>query len=133
MAIVKDLARPESIVDPQIDHSDDPDKVYRLVSAPATDCAASIKASKAFLHIISGNNDNAADRYIKLYDTPLVPTSAMTPKLTITVPATVAFSINWEGLAFTTGLGIRMTAGAPDNDATALTLADITGLNITYE
>ena len=59
------------------------------------------------------------------------PTSADTPELSVYLPATTAFSLDFD-YAFDLGLGYRLTTDVADAGTTALTAADILGLNISY-
>lgn len=104
---------------------------YRNLSAAASDNAALVQAGETTLRSIIGYNAAAAGRYLKLYDKVSAPTSSDTPVMTIYLPATAAFALDFQR-RFALGLGIRITTGGPDNDTGALTAADILGLNIGY-
>lgn len=112
-----------------------PYEVSRIVSAANSTNATSAKASRAKLFGVTGYNAAAAARYLKVYDKASAPTVGTdTPKMTITLPATTAFAIMMpeRGVLFPTGLAYAMTVNAADNDTTALTAADVTGLNVIF-
>lgn len=105
---------------------------YRLLSALNTDNAALIQAGPTSLVAITCVNA-AAITYLKLYNKATAPASTDTPRYTIQIPAstTLILPINL-GAMFGLGLGIRLTAAAADNDATAVAAGAITCLNIDY-
>jgi hypothetical protein len=80
---------------------------------------------------IIGYNASAAARYLKIYDKATAPASTDTPVLTFYLPALTAFAfdLNHETAL---GLGYRLVTGSADNDANAVTAADILGMNIAY-
>lgn len=134
MAIVRDLARPDSILDPQMDWSDDPDKVFKLASSAATTNATLIKAIPGQVHMCEGLNTTAAAKYVRLYDLARLPVVGTDlPKLIIGCPPSTGFALNQEGLKFANGIALAITGAAADNDATAVAAGDITALAISYE
>lgn len=108
--------------------------VSRIVSAAASTNATSAKASGGTVVSIIGYNAAAALRYLKFYDKASAPTVGTdTPKLTIPIPATTAFSIDFPfGFRLNTGIAYALTTGVADADTGALTAADILGLNVVY-
>jgi hypothetical protein len=109
--------------------------VSKLPSAAATTNATSVKASAGRLYKIRGYNAAAAVRYLKIYNkasAPIVGTDV--PVVTIALKAADAFDIDFVNIGqyFATGIAYALTTGAADNDTGALTLADVTGLNIWY-
>jgi hypothetical protein len=104
---------------------------YRLISAAASDNAAVVQAGNVEMRRITGYNASGSPRWLKLYDKATAPTNADTPRKTIYLPASTAFVFDTADY-FQFGLGIRITTGSADNDAGALTAADILGLNIDY-
>ena len=97
---------------------------FRLLSANSTN-GTNIKSSSGNLYGWSITNTNASIRYVKVYDkstTPSVGTD--TPILTIMIPGNANGTGNnifiSGGMAFTNGLGIGITTGAPDNDTGAV-------------
>lgn len=107
--------------------------VSRIVSAAASTNATLAKADAGYLFFVSGYNAAAAGKYLKLYDKASAPTVGTdTPKLTIYLPATAGFALNFDGLYFATGIAYALTGAGADNDTTALTAADILGLNVVF-
>lgn len=123
-----------SVVDPSGNEIAEPSSVSRIVSAAASTNATSAKTSAGTLVGVIGYNAAAALRYLKLYDKASAPTVGTdTPKLTIAIPATTAFSIDFpRGLSFALGIAYALTTGSADADTGALTAADIVGLNVVY-
>lgn len=110
-----------------------PNGVSRIVSAAATTNATVAKAAAGNLHKVVGYNAAAALRYLKIYNKATAPTVGTdTPILTIPLPGTAAFEIDFAALYFATGIGYAFTTAAADADTGALTLADITGFNLVY-
>ena len=75
-------------------------------------------------------NDNAAARYVKLYDKATAPTEADTPFSTIIIgpKSTFPIVVPTQGVKLTSGLSARGTTGIADNDTGAPTAND---LNVT--
>lgn len=112
---------------------EDADGCYRLLSAAASDNAANAVSRPCSIKGIQGYNAKASAVYLKLYDETASPASTDTPKKTIYLPASAAFSLDFSaGVDFAVGLGIRLTGGVADNDATSLSAGDILALNIDY-
>jgi hypothetical protein len=110
-----------------------PRRVHRLLSAAGTTNATNIKDSAADLYTIIGNNARASISYLKLYDKAAAPTVGTdVPLVTIALPASLPFALDFPGLSFGLGLGYAFTTAAADADTGALTAADITALNIIY-
>lgn len=109
--------------------------VARLPSAAASTNATLVKAAAATLYSLDCYNAAAAVRYLKLYNKATAPAPASdTPFRTIALkPADRTVIAFPAGLAFSTGLGFALTVNAADTDATALTAADVVGLNIDYQ
>lgn len=107
----------------------------RIVSAAASNNATSAKASAGELHATTGYNAAAATRYLKFYNKASAPTVGTdTPVLTIALPPTAAFHLTYPngGHYFSTGLAYALVTGSADSDNTAVTAADILGLNVVY-
>lgn len=109
--------------------------VARLPSAAATINATVVKATPGTLYGLDCYNAAAAVRYLKLYNKTSAPVPASdTPFRTIALKpsdrTTVAFP---TGLVFSAGIAYALTTLAADTDATALTLADVVGLNLDYQ
>lgn len=101
-----------------------------LAAAAANQDSVSIKGSAGTLYMMLVINVNAAVRYVKLYDKATGPVSTDTPVQTYGIPgntagAGVAVPIPATGLAFANGIGMRLTTGQADSDATAVTAADL--------
>lgn len=106
----------------------------RLLSAANSDNATQVSDGPVDIALIQGLNTAAAVRWLKLYDNyaGAAPASTDTPKMSIPLAASAAFNIYLGGLRFGPKFGYRLTVNGADNDATAVTAADIQGLNITY-
>ena len=106
----------------------------RLLSAAGTDNATQVSDGPVDVAFVQGLNAAAATRWLKLYDTYVgaTPASTDTPKMSIAIPASSFFSFYLGGLRFAPKFGYRLTVNGADNDATAVTAADIQGLNIAY-
>lgn len=106
----------------------------RVVSAAASTNATIAKQGPGFLMGFHGLNAAAAVRFIKFYDKkglPVVGTD--TPVLTIAIPASAAFAIDYaNGYQFQNGITFAMTVNGADADTTALTAGDIVGLNVNW-
>jgi hypothetical protein len=108
-----------------------------LPSAAATINATVVKASAARLYKIKGYNAAAAVRYIKFWNkttTPAPSTDTALIVFSFALKASDQFDIDLTpvGYAFSTGLSYTLSTGSANNDATALTAADVVGLNILY-
>lgn len=106
----------------------------RIVSAAADTNATSAKAAPGTLYAVKGYNAAASARYLKFYDKASAPTVGTdVPVLTIYLPATTAFALDWPmGRFFATGIAYGMVTAAADNSTAALTAADVLGLNVEY-
>lgn len=106
----------------------------RIVSAAATTNATLAKPVFGSLAGFHGYNASAAVKYLKFYNKASAPTVGTDiPVLTIALAPTAAFAISYpDGYAFNTGIAYALTGAAADNDTTALTLADVVGLNVNY-
>lgn len=109
--------------------------VSRLLSAAGTTNATVVKASAGRVYKITGYNDAATLLYLKLYNSATAPdVGTDTPVATIAMKANDAFDISLGdlGMYFSAGISFAMTTGVADDDTTALTAADIVGMNIWY-
>lgn len=106
----------------------------RIVSAAASTNATSAKATAGTLYSAKGYNAAASARYLKFYNKASAPTVGTdTPVLTIYLPATTAFALDWpNGRLFATGIAYALTTGSADADTGALTAGDVLALNIEY-
>lgn len=105
----------------------------RVLSAAASDNATAIVAVPAVLKGLQGYVAKASAVYLKIYDKATAPIAADTPVKTLRLPETASFAIDFPaGIAFSAGIGIRITGAAADNDATALVAGDVLCLNVDY-
>lgn len=91
--------------------------------AAATTNATVVKASPGHLYKLVVNNQNAAVRYLKLYNVAASPTVGTTvPVMTIALPPGILTIINFgpTGLAFGTGIAFSLNTGVADNDTGAV-------------
>ncbi len=97
--------------------------------------ATNVKASAGKIYGVSFTNISATPVYLRLYDKATAPASTDTPIWRGVVPGNTAGSglvkFFENGLAVTTGIGFRCTAGIADNDATALSANTVMG-NVEY-
>jgi len=109
--------------------------VYAFLSTAAV-ISAAIKASAGQVYSLQFFNLNAAARYVRLYNMTTAPATTDTPIWRGIIPGNTAgagFVIDIHtGLAFGTGIGIRVTAAIADNDATVLAANEIIG-NVLYK
>ncbi len=102
-------------------------------SGAANQDAAAIKGSAGQVYGYSLFNTTASARYVKLYNLASGATSASTPVIRIFLPAGGgANSPVVGGIAFGTGISIRITTGAADNDAGACSANDVLA-NVWYK
>jgi hypothetical protein len=114
-----------------------PTNNFLLPSAAATINATAVKASAGRLYKIKGYNAAAAVRYIKFWNKATAPAPASDAALIMfayPLKASDQFDIDLTpiGFAFTTGIGLTISTGSANTDATAVTAADIVGLNVMY-
>lgn len=109
-----------------------PNASSRVVSAANSTNGTVAKAFPGRLYHVNGYNAAAAVRYVKIYNKATAPTVGTdTPVLTLACKPSADFMFNWpQGFDFSTGIAYALTVNAADADATALTAADIVGLNI---
>ena len=107
---------------------------YRVVSSADAN-ASLIKQGRALLHKLSIINRSEATVYLKMYDISVTPMGTDTPVLTIPVvaktedtPIDVITSI----MAFSYGIGIRISAAISDADETGITANEVT-VNAVYQ
>lgn len=106
---------------------------YKVISAASTN-GANIKSSAAQVTGWALTNNGTAMRYLHLYNKASSPTVGTdVPRITFGIPAGASANIVWEPpLAFETGLGISITAGMADTDATAVAANEVAA-NIFYQ
>jgi hypothetical protein len=95
----------------------------RIGSNGTTSVPIVVKSSAGTLFLVVATNSNAAVAYLKLYDKATTPTSSDTPVAVIPVPgATSGAAVVLPfpgGVSFASGIGMRCSLGAADNDDTA--------------
>lgn len=106
---------------------------FSLVSAATTN-ATVVKATPGRVYGYSITNNNAATRYVKIYNKATAPTIGTdVPLRRIAIPAnqTVQYHAPAGLAGFTAGIGIGTTTGGTDADTAAVALADLL-INIDY-
>lgn len=99
---------------------------YHTVAAATTN-AANIKASAGQIYTVSVFNNAAYPVFVKFYNTAGTPTVGTGVVHTVGVQAgTLGGWSNPQGFAFSTGIGISITKGITDADATAVAANDCT-------
>lgn len=113
------------------------ESTYSFLSTAAVQ-AAEIKGSAGTVYSMQFFNINAAARYVRLYDQTGAPASTdganivwrgMIPGNTAATGFVVHFP---KGKAFSTGIGIRVSAAIADNDTTVLAANEVVG-NVGYK
>lgn len=106
--------------------------VYRVLSLATTN-SNSINIGITKIHGWFILNTSAAIRYVKLYDlgrAPIIGTDV--PILTIGIPAGAAANVEFNrGIGTNFGLGVGITTGVADTDATSVAANDVV-LNLLY-
>jgi hypothetical protein len=103
--------------------------------------STTIKTSSGSVYGISGYNNTLNPIYVKLYNTTAAPTTALTALWRGILPATTVtgaagFVEDWAcPVAFSTGIGIKITGGSlTDGDtAVAATTASLYTVNVRYQ
>ncbi|MGX9144971.1 hypothetical protein [Mesorhizobium sp. 128a] len=112
-----------------------PSSSSRIVSSANTTNATVAKASTGWLFGLMGLNTTGTAIYLKVYNKATSPTVGTdTPVLTIPIPASGLFSINFNAAPyyFSAGISYALTGAAADADTTAVSAGAITGLNLQY-
>jgi TM2 domain-containing membrane protein YozV len=105
---------------------------YILNSAAGTNLALILTGTSG-LHAFYATNTGAAVAYVKLYNKAAAPVLASdVPAMIMVVPAAVGgvpgvctLPIGFQGFRFALGLGIAITGGAADTDATAVAAGQV--------
>lgn len=109
--------------------------IYSFLSTAAVQ-VASVKASAGQVYALHFFNVGAAAVYVRLYNMATTPGTGDTVVYRGIIPGNTAgagFVVPIPpGVAFGTGIGIRVTAAVADNDNTALTANGVTG-NVFYK
>lgn len=102
--------------------------ISKHVSAATTN-AANIKTSAARVYGYHYTNNTAATKYVRLYNKATAPVPGTdTPLVVIPVaPNSNVLVDHTIPLSFSTGLGIAVTGGFADNDATVTAVGDVVG------
>lgn len=102
--------------------------------AAATDNATSIKAAAGTLKSVHVFNVSDVPVYVKFHNTAAVPTAGAGVVLTVGVQAGTQreFVLPDGGKAFTTGIGMTVVAGIPDNSTGAVGAASA-AIEVCYE
>ena len=108
----------------------------KTISAASTN-STNVKGSAGQVGFIAAFNNNAEERFLKLYDKATAPTVGTdTPVLTLMIPgattgAGLALSIP-AGIAFASGIGFGLTTGIADADTGAVAASEIV-VNLGYK
>lgn len=107
-----------------------------IAAASSNQDSQNPKGSAGQLYGYYLTNQSASIRYVKIYNKATGPTSGDTPVLRFMLPgnalgagANQTFDI---GVAFSSGIGIRITTGQADNDTGAATAGDVI-VNLLYD
>lgn len=109
---------------------------YGLISANTTN-ATSVKGSAGVVGGWIISNNNASQRFVKLYNKASAPTVGTdTPYLRIPVPGNtsgILSNVEFEkGVAFSTGIAFAITAAVDDSDTTAVAANEVV-INLFYK
>jgi hypothetical protein len=106
---------------------------YHLISA-ATNNATNLKSSAGTLDGFVLSNNNANDRYFKLYNKATAPAPASdTVVYCVRVPGNSVVSRSFpKGLSFSTGISFAVVVNMSDTDNTAITAGDMS-IDIEYK
>lgn len=119
---------------PTVANTTGPAFVARLPSSLGNVNSTLVRNAPARVFRITGMNNAAAIRYLKLYNkasgSPTVGTDF--PFWVETLEASAPFVIDLAALLFSTGLGYAITTGIADSDTGAIVAGDITTMNISY-
>ena len=105
--------------------------LYSAISA-ASNNATVVKATPGRLLRVQAFNNNAAIRYLKLYDKATAPAATDTPILRYMIPASGVLPITPCDYYFAAGLGILIVTGAADNNNGSTGAAEVI-VNIDYD
>lgn len=106
----------------------------RLVSAAASTNGTVVKASAGRVYKIEGYNAAAAVRYLKFSNSTTITVGTTAVVDTFALKPNDYFDFNFGpiGRGYSTGICYGLTVNSADNDTTALTAADIVGLNVYF-
>ncbi len=107
-----------------------------IAAASSNQDSQNPKGSAGQLYGYNLTNVSASIRYVKIYNKATGPTSADTPVLRLTLPGNASgagCNTSFEsGIAFSSGIGIRITTGQADSDTGAVTAGDVV-VNLWYK
>jgi hypothetical protein len=106
----------------------------RLASTAASVNATLASATARVFYVATGQNTNAAARYLKIYDKATAPTVGTDVPIWVEyLPPSSKFSISLPSpMRLANGLAYAITTGVADTDTGALTAGDILALNLGY-
>jgi hypothetical protein len=108
---------------------------YSFISTAAVQAAA-VKNAAGQVYGLHFFNNSGTICYVRLYNQTAAPAATDSPVYRAVIPANTSgagFVVNVPpGIAFSTGIGVRVTAGSADNDATALSAGAVLG-NVLYK
>lgn len=94
--------------------------------------AAVVKGSAGRLYGWALSNNNANPIYVKLYNKASAPDETDVPLITFMIPGGGSANFSTDiGIAFATGIGLRITTGAADADTGAVGAAEVI-INLLY-
>lgn len=104
----------------------------RFASSAATNNADFAKASPGTMTQVSGTNNAATKRYLRLYDKVSAPNPAAdTARKVYELPPGSAFVFDCRD-AYATGIAFAITGALADLDNTSIGAGDITAFNLDY-
>ncbi len=107
-----------------------------IAAASANQDSQAVKGSAGQLYGYNLTNQSASIRYVKIYNKASGATSSDTPVFRFVLPGNssgAGCNQSFEnGVAFATGICIRITTGQPDNDTGAATAGDVV-VNLWYK
>lgn len=106
----------------------------RLASAAAGNNGTIVKSTAGRVYKITGYNNTATIRYLKLYNSATVTVGTTAVVNTYALKPNDYFNIDFGliGQVHATGICYSLTTGVADNDTGALTAGDIVGLNVWF-
>lgn len=106
-------------------------KVVRRLSTADVNSVVFTGQPATLLHVCVANF-SASPKFVRLYNSPTAPAAGSTPLFSFVIPAGQSFEFDAaEPIPMTTGIGLRITNAAPDNDATAVAAGDVS-ITIVY-
>jgi hypothetical protein len=104
---------------------------YRNLDMGSTGAVAKSSAGQVFGWFI-GNKHATDFRFVKLYNKSTTPSSSDTPLMTLAIPPMAGANVEFtNGIAFSSGIGVRATTGVADSDTGAPTTNDVI-VNLLY-